>query len=265
MKDIILFTKQGWNNIWKQDIVWLFSALPILNSVVSIFQAKLVSNSPLVLLNILVSLILLGLTFISSIAVPYIVYCSLIEKTVDMQDVLFAVRKFLWRVFGCSFLVMLAFSPFIFLALVLFLDVPKRTFQIPNGVILLSPLPLFSAVWPFSLAGFFSKDWGVRQTAKEAWNIFTSHFWVLAILGMALSIIFRVSSSLAAITTVLIQTNFDVTALSQLNYLNLYPALGKNLLFVVLDGIWRIIYVPFDASIFIAAYIKYSGKIPSAQ
>ena len=40
MADVFLFIKPGWNNIWRQKIIWLFGALPILDQLFRTFQIE---------------------------------------------------------------------------------------------------------------------------------------------------------------------------------------------------------------------------------
>ena len=86
---------------------------------------------------------------------------------------------------------------------------------------------------------------------------------MMAMLGLILAIILKVYSAATGILTVLIQSGFDITSISKLNLFNPSASLNRNILFLLLNGIGLIIYIPFSASIFISAYLKYSDvKLP---
>ncbi len=264
MTDMFLFMRLGWKSIWKQKNIWLFSALPILIQLFNIFQAKRGAGLPLRFVSLIISFVLIALSFVSTVGVPYLAYCYLIGKSVTIQETLSAVKKFSGRVIGCSCLAFLALSPLVFWVLAVSINSSTHTLELSNKAILalLSP-SIFTALWHFTVVSFFENDWGIRQSLDKAWNLFKSHFGVLAILGLTLAIIFRAYSAMSGMATVLIQSGFDLTSISNLNILNPFTSLYKNLLFILINGIGQIIFTPLSASIFISAYLKYSDpKLP---
>ena len=72
-------------------------------------------------------------------------------------------------------------------------------------------------------------------------------------------IIFRIGSALSGILTVLFQSGFDIAALSKLNYIDPSTTLGKNMLFVLINGVNQAVYNTFSVSVIVLAYLKYSG------
>jgi len=120
-------------------------------------------------------------------------------------------------------------------------------------------LAVLYALEIFALCGFFAKDFGIRQSLKDAWDLFTSHFGVLTILGMIMGLLTWLCSIAAGILTLLIQSGFDLTSLSKLNYFNPSMSLSKNALFVIINGAGQIVWTVFSSSIFVLAYLKYSG------
>jgi len=265
MADVFLFIRDGWKIIWKQNTIWLFSALPILDQLFRAIQIKPeqnLSGSLLLLVEVFISTIL---SLISFIGVPYLAYCFSIDKAVTIQETLIAIRKFSGRVMGCSCLGFLILSPCIFLALAISIDNSTQPPQLSNkAVLMFLPFSLFSAIFYFSLFGFFANDSGIRKSIKDAWALFTAHFRVLAILGIILVVVFNIYSAAAGISTVLIQSGFDITSLSKLDYINPFTSLSGNVLFVLIYGIGRIIFTVFSASVFVLAYLKYNGvKISS--
>ena len=260
MADVFLFLQQGWNNIWKQKIIWLFGALPILVQLFSALQIKYEPNLPGVLLSLVDILMSIILTWFSFIGVPYLAYRFSIGRAADVQETLSAIRKFSARVIGCSCLVFLILSPCLLLILGSSMDNTTKPPHISNTAILaLIPLSIFSALGSFSFFGFFANDSGIRKSLKDAWALFIAHFGVLAMLGIILIIIFRIFSAAAGISTLLIQSGFDITSLRKLDYINPSMTLNRNILFVLINGLGQTIFSVFNASVFALAYLKYSG------
>jgi len=72
-------------------------------------------------------------------------------------------------------------------------------------------------------------------------------------------IIFKIFSVAAGISTLLIQSGFDITSLSKLDYINPSMTLSRNILFILINGLGQTIFSVFGASVFAFAYLKYSG------
>jgi hypothetical protein len=260
MADIFLFIKSSWSNIWKQKIIWLFSTLSLFNLVFFSFRNKKVENLPEAVFSLSLVFISIILSIINWIGVPYLAYCLSIEKWLDVQETLFAIKKFSGRVIGCSCLGFILIFPFIIWILSAYINKSTHTFEVPNStIILLQLLSLLSGLLDFSLFGIFANDWGVWQSAKNAWSLYISHFGILAILGISLAIILKIYSATSGILTVLIQSGFDIASLNQLNIINPDATLSRNLLFALINGIGQVIILPFSRSIFAFAYLKYSG------
>ena len=264
MTDALLLIQHGWQNIWKQKTIWLFSAITIFSQLYNVIQVKRPTELLPSLIALAASLIFIYLFYVSYIGVPYIAYSYLIGKPVTIQETLSAVKKFSGRVIGCSCLGFIALSPLLFWVLAVSINSSTHRLEIPDKVILaLMPLSVFAALFQFTIVGFFENDWGIRQSLDKAWGLFKSHFGVLAILGLIFAIIFRVYSVLSGILTVLIQSGFDLTFIGTINLLNPSASLSSSLLFVVINGIGQIIFTPLSASVFISAYLKYNNvKLP---
>ncbi|PKN92689.1 MAG: hypothetical protein CVU44_13595 [Chloroflexi bacterium HGW-Chloroflexi-6] len=259
MADMFLFMRHGWKSIWKQKNIWLFSVLPIFNQLFNIFRIEIDANLLLRCVWVILSFFFIILSFISTIGVPYVAYRSLIGAPATIQETLLAVKKFSGRVIGCSCLGLLVLSPIIFWILATSIDNSTRTLEISNNInLVILPLSIFTALGQFTIITFFEKDWGIRQSLAKAWNLFTSHFCVLAILGLILTVIFNVYLVISGLLTVLIQSGFDIASISNFNMLAPQASLSKNVLFVLLNGIGQIVFVPLRAFIFVSAYLKYS-------
>jgi len=212
------------------------------------------------LIALATSLFFVLLFYVSYIGVPYLAYTFLVGKPVTIRETLSAVKKFSGRVIGCSCLGFLAISPILFWLLIASINSSTHKLEIPNyTVLILMPLSVFAALVQFTIVGFFENNWSIRQSLGKAWLLFRSHFGVLAILGLILAIIFRAYSVVSGILTVLIQSGFDLTSISNLNVLNLSVSLSKDLLFILINGIGQIVFTPLSTSIFVSAYLKYNN------
>lgn len=256
--------RHGWKSIWKQKSIWLFSAITILSQLYNVIQVKRPTELLPSLIALAVSLFFIYLFYVSYIGVPYLAYNYLIGKPVTIQETLSAVKKFSGRVIGCSCLGFLALSPLLFWVLTVSINSSTHRLEISNNTILaLMPFSVFTALPQFAIVGFFENDWGIRQSLDKAWSLFKSNFSVLAILGLLLITVFRIYSVLSGILTILIQSGFDLTSISNLNALNPFASLSKNLLFVLINGVGQMIFTPLSVSIFISAYLKYNDvRVP---
>jgi hypothetical protein len=268
MADIILFIRDGWKNIWRQNTILLFSALPILNQLFNAFQTKHEQKLFWLLIHLVGHIICLIFLYVSYIGVPYLAYCSSIGKSVTIRETLIAARKFSGRIIGGSCLGILLISPCIVLTSAAYKYNLAETFQTSNMVLFfilgVFPISLFSAMWGFSMFGFFANDLRIMESVEKAWDLFSSHFSILATLGTIMVITSWTYSVISGILTVLIQSGFSTPYFNNFIYLNPYTSLSKNILFVSLTAIGQIILVSFNSSVFASAYLKYSeAKTPS--
>ncbi len=264
MADVLLFLRHGWKNIWKNNIIWLFSFLYFLGQFSYFFQVKKEMGLFLSFIFLAANILFLILFFVSDIGIPYLAYCFLIGKSATIQETLFAVRKFFGRVLGCSCLGLLALSPLLFWILAVSINSSTHTLQFSNKTILpFLLISIFAALPQFTMVAIFENDWGILKSLEKAWNLFTSHFGVLAILGLILTITIKLYSAASGILTVLIQSGFDIPSISKLNLFNPSISLKHNALYLLINGIGLTIFTPLSASIFISAYLKYSDvKLP---
>jgi hypothetical protein len=260
MKNIQFFLKYGWKSIWKQKIIWLFSLLPVLSDFFQYSQLKNDRSVSEAILFFIITIIPILFFFTSYIGVPYLAYSFSVGKPVSIHETLAAVKKFSGRVVGCSCLGFILLSPLFFLMLYQSINNPERIPQLSDNMILTAiPFSIFNALWQFSMISFFANDWGIRQGVKEAWALFTKNFLVLAFLGIFLIILVRFFDTISGILTLIIQSGFDRTAFRDFNYLIPSSSLNNNLLFEFISGIVSIIHTSFSASVFVLAYLKYSG------
>lgn len=261
MSDIFTFIRLAWENIWKQKAIWLFSVL----SVVPQFLFRIFPNKPQPSLFVLILLIGVFIVFIyfwyaSNIGVPYLAYCFSIGKTVNVRDTFTAINKFSGRIIGFSCLGLLTLLPCLIFAVIISTRDSNFTTNFPNDTtLILLPLSLLSAFWHFCIVGFFANDWGIRKSIKEAWILYTNHFKILASVGIILRGILQIINIATVSFVLLIQSGFTSSSLSNLNFINPVAALSDNILFLLINAVVQITWLPFAAFVYILAYLKFSS------
>jgi len=179
---------------------------------------------------------------------------------VSVRETLFAINKFSGRVVGFSCLSVLIIVP-CFLLVVIF-STRDSTFPANlSGNLFLAflPISIFNSIWNFSIVGFFAKDLGVRKSIKEAWTLFSNHFIVLASIGIILRGILQIINIATVSLVILIQSGFNISSLRNLNFINPAASLSNNPLFLLLNAIVQITWLPFAAFVFILAYLKFNS------
>src|SRR5688572_23659510 len=214
MNEVFFFLKQGWNNIWKQWMVWVFIALPIFFQSFLTFETGQQSDLPVALISLVGNSIYLLLTLISAIGAPYLAYSFSIGKPATVRETLSAVHKFSGRAIGCSCFVALILVPCLYLVAILSRHPSLQPFQSSTQfIIILLLFSFFGAMIEFPLFEFFAKDVGLRESLRESWRLLTAHFYPLATLGLILTFISRLIAVASGMLTVLIQSGFDTASL----------------------------------------------------
>jgi hypothetical protein len=265
MADVSLFIQRGWQNIWKQKTIWLFSALPALTGLFFRTYNRDEQNLALLCLYLVIIVMVMVLSVVGFIGLRYQAFNFSVGRSATVQETLDAVIIFSGRIIGCSALGLLLLAPCFLLVVGIALNNSMQSSQVSNMLLVaFLPLSIFSCLWDFSIFGFFENDWGIRQSIANAWSLFTSHFRVLALIGILMLVLFRICFAATGILTVLLQSGFDMASLSNLNYIDPSTTLGENGLFMFINGVNQIIFNTFSTSVFVLAYLKYRGvKIPS--
>ena len=108
MSDISLLLKHGWENIWKDKTLWLFSALVLVEPLfLLVFPNQKNTELPSSFLVLAENFIFLSLVFISNMGTTYVAYCIMAGNPVNIQTTFQAVRKFFWRVVASAFFLFL--------------------------------------------------------------------------------------------------------------------------------------------------------------
>jgi hypothetical protein len=134
---------------------------------------------------------------------------------------------------------------------------------IVQGVYLAAlPLSIFTAWFYFLFAEIIINGFGIRKSLKNATSVFVAHFGAMALQGIIIWGTGQIISIILGMTAMLIQSNFNVTALSTLNYVHPSASFSHNNLYRFVDMLWTIIWIAFATSSFMCAYVKYSDARP---
>jgi len=210
MTDISSFFQLGWKNLWKEKILWLFSALVLVQPLVSFlfpFQN---------FLNVVASLISLPLLYISYTGTTYVAYHITVGNPVSIQEAFQASRKFFWRVIASSCLFSLFFIVFIILCVLLvfvfYFKRPLHLLDYSRYFFLISMLlSVFMAPWHFLVAEVVVNDSKIGKSMENAWDLFIENLAVLFVIGIILSSILYALDITISMATILVQYNFDFT------------------------------------------------------
>jgi hypothetical protein len=261
MLDVSSLLRIGWENIWKNKILWVFSFLVLLEPI-SRFFIPIQNNNDLALsfLNLAIGFTSLYLSYISEAGVSFVSYCIAIGEPVNMQTAYQASKKIFWRVVALSFFLFLIISPCICTAFVLSF---KQTLQIAdfahNTFFTSIPLSVFAAVQYFAITETIASNSKIGKSLKAAWTVFTYHFASLAIIGLLLAIAsYTVNVSIGA-TIMLAQNGFDFTSLSTLDFISPHLSFTDNNFYKLVSAIFTAIWGTYSTSVFTVAYLKYNG------
>lgn len=265
MSDISLFFRRGWENLWKEKILWLFSSLVLIDPLVRfVIPIRNNNNLLLSLLNFVISLIFLALMFIGYTGATYVAYSISIGNSVGIQETFQAAKRFFWRTLGSTCLFSLFFILFLILCLLpVFIFYLKRPPQISdfsrNFFFISMFLSVFTALWYFLLAEVVVKDSGIGKSLENAWDLFIENFAVLAVIGITMSIVGQVMNVTVTTTIILIHYDFDFLALTKFDLIVPQLSFMDSKLFLLGATMLNVVWRTYSTSIFMVAYLKYSS------
>jgi hypothetical protein len=265
MSDISLFFRCGWENLWKEKLLWLFSSLVLIDPLLRFLIPTQTSNNFLLsLLNLVASFVFLAVTFISYIGTTHIAYSVAADNPVNIQEAFQASKKFFWRVFGSTCLFSLFFILFFVLCfLSVFIFYFRRSPQSSDYSYFFFFTSMFfyifAAPWYFLLAEIVVNDSKIGKSMENAWDLFIEHFAVLVVIGIILSSISYAVNITISMATMLVQYNFDFTALVKFNFIVPSLSFVNNKLYLLEISTVYTAWRTCSTSIFMVAYLKYSS------
>ena len=252
--------QHGWENLWKSKILWLFSSLILIGPLFRLIVPIQKSADLLVsFLDLAVSFVSIYFTFISIAGGSFVAYCIAIGRPVDFKTAFQASQNLFWRIVALGFLVSLFLLPFgcIFaFSIWEFLHIR----DISHNVFIASiPLFIFAAMVYFPITETITNESKIGKSLATAWVVFTDNFVNLAIVGLLLMIGLRVINISISMATMLVQNNFDVSALAKLDYISPQLSFPNNNFYKLMTAITQTVWQIYSISIFTFAYLKYTG------
>lgn len=249
----------GWTSLWKNRIIWLFSALALMepfNRV--IFPISNKASLSWSLLGLAISFASFYFVFLSTAGVSFVAYCVAIDKPVDLWAAFQTATDLFWKVVGISFLVVLMIVPCFFLGLIISY---KGSFQIASFAhtlfFLYIPLSVFSAMGYFPVTEIIASKSTIRRSLRTSWSVFTHHFISLAIIGLVLTIALYLTTLVTSIVTILLQNSFDFAVLSKFDFISPQLSITNNSVYKLIIAVEQTVWRTYNISIYTLAYLKY--------
>ncbi len=255
--EITSLLQHGWENLWKNRVLWLFSSLILIEPFIRLI-IPIPKNAflPLSLLNFAS----IYLTFMSSAGVSFVAYCIAISEPVDFKTAFQSSTNLFWRVVGISFLLVLIIAPCLFIVLIASYKEPFQIANLAHSFFLLSiPLSMFAAMWYFPITEIIANGSKISKSLKPAWTAFTYNFVSLAAIGFVLAVASYITNVSMSAVTMLAQSGFDFAVLSKLDLISPHLSVTDNDAYKLVSPIVQTAWRTYAVSIFTFAYLKYSS------
>jgi hypothetical protein len=255
--EITSFLQRGWENLWKNKVLWLFSSLVLLDSIFYLVVPLQNVDFASSLLDLVVRFVTIYFTYLGFAGVSFVAYHTTLGNLVNLSDAFQASKKLFWRV------VVLSFLPFVFLAPCTFvfafsLGRLLQIKEIPHVFFLGSiPLSIFTAMWYFPITETIANNAKIGKSLRTAWAVFTANFVNLAIIGLLLVAAFHLINIVISIVMMLVQSGFDISALNKLDFINPRLSFPDNKIYELITAIFLAVWQAYGISIFTVAYLEY--------
>jgi hypothetical protein len=264
--EITSLLKRGWENLWKNRILWLFSGLALIASILRLIIPNQKSDDlTSSFLGLIISLASFYFTVVGDAGISVVAYCIAIGNPVDFETAFQASRNLFWRIVGLTFLLILCVAPFACVLVFAFWRFTQIK-DIPHDIYLaVIPLSIFSALGSFTITEMIANNSTIGNSLKSAWTVFTDHFVNLAVIGLLLIGVSRVVDIFIGMAILLVQNNSDVSALSNLDFIYPHFSFPNGSFFGLVTAITQKVWQTYGTSIFTVAYVKYRGAKRNKQ
>ncbi len=261
IRTIANFFINGWRNLWKEKLLWLFAVLGMIYPLFVMFFKS--DNSQRSLIIKVLDFIFPVFYIFSEIGITHILNQILTDQNRDIKDSFLAVRKYFWRFEGTWILSLVLVSPFLCGTIFLLANgsISMQGYE-QNLYFLILPFSFFSALQYFWYAEIIFKNSGVFTGLKTAWRVFIHHFGLLAIMGFILQLSTLGVYNVIGIPLFLIQNNFNLSSLGKFNFGNPNSSFSRNSVESLILTAFSIAIMTFSFSVFISAYHTLRGKQP---
>jgi hypothetical protein len=257
--ELAFLLKSGWDNLWKNRIIWLFSSLVLIEPLLRFFlPLQRYEKLFLSFLNLVISWASLYFMFLSIAGVSFVAYCVATETSVDVKAAFQASHKLFWRSIALWFLVALAIVPLTLIIASALWNLLLIKNLSHNYFYAAIPISVFAAMLCFPITEVIANNSSIGKSLKSSWIIFTHNFFNLSIVGFLLLIGLRVTALFISIVIFLFQNNFDISVINKFDFISPELSFPQNMMKLVV-AIPNVIWQAFSISTFTVAYLKYGG------
>jgi hypothetical protein len=261
MAEVSSLLKNGWENIWKNKTLWVFSFLvltePVIRLIIPIQKGV---DLPSSFFNLVVGFISIYFSFLSDAGVSFVSYRIAIHEPTNLQTAYQASKNIFWRVVAVTFTIFLIISPCICSVFMLSFKQPLQIADFSHNFFFTSiPLSVFSAIFYFPITEMIANNSKVGKSLKAAWTIFTFHFASLAIIGLLLALVSYLANLSVSATFLLSQNSFDLTSLGKLDFISPHLSISNNNFYKLISAFFTSVWTTYSTSVFTVAYLKYNG------
>jgi hypothetical protein len=266
--EITSFLQRGWQNLWKNKVLWLFSSFTLLSSMINlVLRNQINADLEYFPLYLAVTPVTLYFTYLGCAGVSFVAYHSAVGNLVNFSHAFQTSKKLFWRVVAFSLLPFLVLAPCACVLVFAFSSWETQRIENISKIFFLTSFPfsIISAMGYFPITETIANSSKFGKSLRTAWTVFTANFVHLAIIGLLLTGAVYLINLVISIVMMLVQSGFDMSALSKLNFFN--PALSflDNRIYSLIFVIPHLVWLPYYASIFTVAYLEYSSANMSQQ
>lgn len=259
MQDLFV---QGWKNLWRSKLFWLYSALAVYSGFYGfLFQL----NSP----GLYCLFALLGLPIFASnlIGEVGLIRTAYLLSTSQQPD-----RKNTWVSFGSLGVVVLvlaiAFVVAFLLAIVLFLlfagyiaAFTATTIQRDAGLAILTELLLLPLVClnTFFYSSSVIRNMGIGKGVGHALDLIVRKFGTITMLNLLFWGLYTLFRLFLVVCILFLQSGYSVDFLSSFGFAEYFLA-TSSVLFVVFSMVGAFLLIPYQTSVMTLAYVRMVQK-----
>jgi hypothetical protein len=253
--------KRGWENLWKNKILWVFSGLVLIDPLLRLIS-PIPPNGGLLssLLYLILSVTSIYFMFMSYGGVSFVAYRIAIRESVNYETAFQNSTKLFWRVVGISFFLVFIITPCLFTVFIVTYEEPFQIADLAHNFFLTSiPLSIFAAIWYFSITETIANNSKIGESLHTAWAVFTHNFISLAVIGFVLAIASYITNVSVSAFTMLAQNGFDFAVLSKLALISPHLSVTNDNVYKLASMIVQTAWRTYSVSVFTLAYLKFSG------
>ncbi len=168
--EITLLLQQGWANLWKNKILWVFSSLVLIDPLIRLWvPIPKYDDLPSALSYLALTLVFAYLSVLSYVGILFVAYCIAIGKPVGIKTAFQSSTNIFWRVVGAIFLLFIIVSPCWLTAYIVSYKQPFQLADLAHSFFFLTILlSIFVALFYFPTTEIIANDFKDRQKFESS-------------------------------------------------------------------------------------------------